>query len=69
MYLYLDGGKLGDIGNKHDFEDCLTNKECAEQTVRNYMRKYGQDCNGDGLITCAGDKTIFRSFHRFNYSI
>lgn len=55
----------GDFGNKHDFEDCLTTKECAEQTMRNYMRKYAQDCNQDGIIDCSDfailHKTGFRS--------
>lgn len=35
-----------------DFETCLTNRTCAEEAVRGYMRKYGQDCDGNGEINC-----------------
>ncbi|GFR33491.1 hypothetical protein TNCT_637941 [Trichonephila clavata] len=47
-----DGGRPGDKGRAHDFETCLSNKTCAEQAVRGYMRKYGQDCDGSGTIDC-----------------
>ncbi|PRD31050.1 UNVERIFIED_CONTAM: lysoz [Trichonephila clavipes] len=47
-----DGGRPGDKGRAHDFETCLNNKTCAEQAVRGYMRKYGQDCDGSGTIDC-----------------
>ncbi|XP_035222903.1 lysozyme-like [Stegodyphus dumicola] len=47
-----DGGRPGDKGRAHDFETCLNNKTCAEEAVRGYMRKYGQDCDGSGNIDC-----------------
>ncbi|GIX92934.1 lysozyme [Caerostris darwini] len=47
-----DGGRPGDKGRAHDFENCLTNKTCAEEAVRGYMRKYGQDCDSNGVIDC-----------------
>ena len=61
---WADGGKLGDKGQKHDFEDCLTSKECAEKTMRNYMRKYSQDCNGDGLINCVDFAILHKTGYR-----
>ncbi|XP_054714228.1 lysozyme-like [Uloborus diversus] len=47
-----DGGRPGDKGRAHDFETCLNNKTCAEQAVKGYMRKYGQDCDRSGQINC-----------------
>ena len=35
-----------------DFENCLTNKPCAEAAIKGYMQRWGQDCNGDGYIGC-----------------
>lgn len=60
----MDAGKLGDLGNKFDFEKCLNTKNCAENTIRNYMRKYGQDCDGDGVIDCRGKKLINFKFKK-----
>ncbi|KAG8177281.1 hypothetical protein JTE90_026728 [Oedothorax gibbosus] len=47
-----DGGRPGDKGRKHDFETCLNNRTCAEEAVRGYMRKYGQDCDSTGTVDC-----------------
>lgn len=35
-----------------DFETCLTNRTCAEEAVRGYMRKYGQDCDASAYVDC-----------------
>lgn len=61
------GGKLNDFGNRHDFEDCLTTKECAERTVANYMKKFGQDCNADGLIDCIDFAILHKTGYRNCY--
>ncbi|UYV81253.1 hypothetical protein LAZ67_20000486, partial [Cordylochernes scorpioides] len=57
---WAEAGKPGqDPSNVHecvcvsDFEICLKDKQCAENTVRGYMARYGQDCDGDHEITCA----------------
>ncbi|XP_059475803.1 lysozyme-like [Neocloeon triangulifer] len=34
------------------FHRCVTDPVCAGATVRKYMAKYRQDCNGDGRIDC-----------------
>ncbi|VVC30736.1 EF-Hand 1, calcium-binding site,Destabilase [Cinara cedri] len=38
--------------NKLAYQRCVSDKTCAERTVRNYLTKYAQDCNGDGTINC-----------------
>ncbi|CAL1277527.1 unnamed protein product [Larinioides sclopetarius] len=45
------------------FETCLSNKTCAEQAVRGYMRKYGQDCDRNGVIDCSD----FARIHKLGY--
>lgn len=59
-----DGGRPGDKGRAHDFESCLNNRTCAEQTVRGYMRKYGQDCDGNKVIDC----NDFARIHKLGFS-
>ncbi|GAB6030931.1 hypothetical protein CHUAL_007757 [Chamberlinius hualienensis] len=59
---WADAGKPQD--NPHDphtFEKCLTHNQCAEQTVRAYMAKYGKDCNFDGQINCLDFAKIHKS--------
>ncbi|XP_073961754.1 lysozyme-like isoform X1 [Choristoneura fumiferana] len=34
------------------FQSCVLDPYCAAQTVQGYMRKFGQDCNGDGVTNC-----------------
>lgn len=58
-----DGGRPGDKGRAHDFETCLTNKTCAQEAVRGYMRKYGQDCDRSGDIDCYD----FARIHKLGY--
>ncbi|RWS30551.1 Destabilase-like protein [Leptotrombidium deliense] len=58
---WSDGGKPGDAGGAHDFEKCLNVKECAEQTVIGYMRKWKTDCNNDGVIDCLDYAAIHKS--------
>ncbi|KAI1304090.1 hypothetical protein HDE_01844 [Halotydeus destructor] len=49
---WADGGRLGDRGQPADFESCLNNKLCSEATIVGYMKKWAQDCNGDGVVNC-----------------
>ncbi|XP_045451177.1 invertebrate-type lysozyme 3-like [Melitaea cinxia] len=34
------------------YPTCTNDPYCAAETVQGYMRKFGQDCNGDGQIDC-----------------
>ncbi|KAF4526484.1 hypothetical protein B566_EDAN013771 [Ephemera danica] len=34
------------------WEDCALDYECATGIVTRYMRKFGRDCNGDGVTDC-----------------
>ncbi|CAL1277526.1 unnamed protein product [Larinioides sclopetarius] len=58
-----DGGRPGYKGRAHDFETCLNNKTCAEQAVRGYMRRYGRDCDRNGVIDC----TDFARIHKLGF--
>lgn len=49
---WSDAGKPGDAGFANDFEQCLVKKSCSEATIRGYMKKYANDCNGDGHVDC-----------------
>lgn len=61
---WADAGKPGANGHQYDFENCATNKACAERTVMLYTNRYGQDCDGDGRVTC-NDLAIL---HRTGYA-
>ncbi|GAB6024676.1 hypothetical protein CHUAL_009810 [Chamberlinius hualienensis] len=59
---WSDAGKPQDVENDpYAFEKCLINKECAEQTIRNYMDRYARDCNNDGQINCEDFAKIHKS--------
>lgn len=46
-------GSPGDSSNNFlSYEDCANDADCAVETVTNYMKKYGKDCDDDQLITC-----------------
>ena len=52
---WSEAGKPGnrpDLSNLENFQQCLTNRQCAEETVRGYMAKFRKDCNEDGSIDC-----------------
>lgn len=34
------------------YENCVNEPYCAAKSIQGYMKKYGQDCNGDGVIDC-----------------
>ncbi|XP_003742436.1 lysozyme [Galendromus occidentalis] len=47
---WIDAGKPGSsIG----FAQCAQDRACAEETVIQYMNKWGTDCDNDGAVTCA----------------
>nr|XP_045609372.1 lysozyme-like isoform X1 [Procambarus clarkii]XP_045609373.1 lysozyme-like isoform X2 [Procambarus clarkii]XP_045609374.1 lysozyme-like isoform X3 [Procambarus clarkii]XP_045609375.1 lysozyme-like isoform X3 [Procambarus clarkii] len=46
------------------FNDCVHDYTCSVKTIRNYMAKYGKDCNGDGVIDCDD----FARLHKFGYT-
>ncbi|XP_025204821.1 lysozyme 1-like [Melanaphis sacchari] len=39
-------------GDKDAYEKCAQNPYCAKQSVINYMKKFYEDCNGDGIVDC-----------------
>ncbi|KAI7685364.1 Lysozyme 3 [Sarcoptes scabiei] len=45
-------GNRGDLSNLENFQMCLNNRECADQTVREYLKRHRKDCNEDGTIDC-----------------
>lgn len=44
---WSDGGSPGG-----DFISCTLNRECAEEAIQGYMKKWARDCNGDGVVDC-----------------
>lgn len=34
------------------YSNCVNEPFCAARAIQGYMRKYQQDCNGDGRIDC-----------------
>ncbi|XP_004926302.1 lysozyme [Bombyx mori] len=53
---WADAGKPTINGLSPDAPDayssCTVDPYCAAQTVQNYMKRFGQDCNGDGVVNC-----------------
>lgn len=49
---WAEAGKPGNNQGSRDYEKCVRDKSCAEQTVRSYFKKFKRDCNNDGLIDC-----------------
>ncbi|XP_026495858.1 lysozyme-like [Vanessa tameamea] len=53
---WADAGKPVLPGTAPDsptaYSDCTNDPRCAAEAVQNYMRKFGQDCNGDGVVNC-----------------
>ncbi|CAG0906464.1 unnamed protein product [Darwinula stevensoni] len=42
----------GNPQSPNPFEECTTDYSCATRTIRSYMERFKQDCNGDGVIDC-----------------
>lgn len=34
------------------YANCANEPFCAAKTIQGYMKKFGQDCNEDGVIDC-----------------
>jgi len=53
---WSDGGKPTQAGEAVDspnaYANCVNEPYCAAKTIQGYMKKFGQDCNGDGRIDC-----------------
>ncbi|KAI4457186.1 destabilase-related [Holotrichia oblita] len=53
---WVDAGrptyKNEDPESKTAFKNCAMNTFCSARAVQGYMRKFRQDCNGDGKIDC-----------------
>ncbi|CAH2043334.1 unnamed protein product, partial [Iphiclides podalirius] len=53
---WADAGKPTLAGSSPEAPDaypsCTNDPYCAARTVQQYMRRFGQDCNGDGRIDC-----------------
>ncbi|OAD57046.1 Lysozyme [Eufriesea mexicana] len=51
---WADAGKptLDNNTTKDEYIRCVTDPYCAARTVQGYMKKFAQDCNGDGNINC-----------------
>ncbi|XP_045765838.1 lysozyme-like [Maniola jurtina] len=61
---WVDAGKLTLPGVSQDSADpysgCTNDAQCAADTVKGYMRRLGQDCNGDGVVNCYDYMAIHR---------
>ncbi|EDW69231.1 uncharacterized protein [Drosophila virilis] len=49
---WQDAIRLGQFIAAQDYESCVSNPECATETVRSFITSYARDCDGDGLILC-----------------
>lgn len=52
---WTEAGKPGtrpDLSSGENFQVCLNNRECADQTVRAFLARFQRDCNDDGVIDC-----------------
>uniref|UniRef100_A0A1Q3FNH0 lysozyme n=1 Tax=Culex tarsalis TaxID=7177 RepID=A0A1Q3FNH0_CULTA len=61
---WSDAGKpvlQGDVPDSQSaYANCANDPQCAAATVQGYMRKFGQDCNGDGIIDCLDHAAIHK---------
>ncbi|XP_022216815.2 uncharacterized protein LOC111070517 isoform X2 [Drosophila obscura] len=52
---WMDAQGTSDPDNQpltQDYEGCVPVASCAEGLVRSYVKRFGYDCDGDGLIGC-----------------
>lgn len=45
-------GQRADLSNLENFQQCLTNRQCADETVRGYMTRFLKDCDENGVRDC-----------------
>lgn len=43
------------------YPNCVNEPYCAARAIQGYMKKYGQDCTGDGVINCYD----YAAIHKF----
>lgn len=62
---WSDGGKPTQNSESPDtqlaYPNCVNEPFCAARAVQGYMHKFGQDCNGDGVINCYD----FAAIHKY----
>ncbi|XP_069189561.1 lysozyme-like [Procambarus clarkii] len=66
---WIDAGKpvlneRDDPRAENAYNNCVHDYTCSVKTIRNYMSKYGKDCNDDGVIDCDD----FARLHKFGYT-
>lgn len=44
---WYDAGSAGG-----DFFNCINSDDCTEETIKNYMIIFSEDCNNDGVLNC-----------------
>ncbi|GJQ85132.1 hypothetical protein Trydic_g9077 [Trypoxylus dichotomus] len=74
---FIDAVKGTSLEGKIDFERCTNDIKCAQGLVTNYMVRYAQDCNGDGVTDCLdfgmisynGGPDCRHSLNRTDYSL
>jgi Destabilase len=43
------------------YANCVNEPYCAAKTIQAYMKKFGQDCNGDGIVNCIDYAAIHKN--------
>lgn len=49
---WAESGKPGTSQGSRDYQKCARDRNCSEQAVRAYFKKFKRDCNGDSQIDC-----------------
>ncbi|CAD7089618.1 unnamed protein product [Hermetia illucens] len=49
-----------DPSSQTAYPNCVNEPYCAARAVQNYMARFGQDCNGDGVINCYDHAAIHK---------
>jgi len=61
---WADSGKpvlQGDNPNDGQaYARCANDKNCARQSVLNYLNRFAQDCNNDGIVDCLDYASIHK---------
>lgn len=49
---WAEAGKPATAAGVREHEKCARDRNCSEQAVRAYFKRYKRDCNNDGVIDC-----------------
>ncbi|CAG7786690.1 unnamed protein product, partial [Allacma fusca] len=49
--LYWTDGNMYNPNDK-PYATCVVDPQCSRQTIKGYMKRYGGDCNNDGIVNC-----------------